>query len=438
MSNSESKSMTTNHYYHTLKSYAIDPRYLDMPGSALGSGIDLRNPLLPKVAPYTAFKPAMRVTLEEYELPKSDDLINETFYYRESLTELEESNVLSASFKASYGLSSLEAAYEAAKEEKKSYHTIYAILEHSGEAERMQDESLRWGIDEVPSWESLPNPDDVLFEFIELYGSHYISAITYGLRIAVQGKLRKDSKKSTTDFSTTFKAAFGGFGAEASLRNQHIKKLESMDVKLLMEATSGGHTGGLLALQSFTEIAQFFDDVKNNKIQFRVAPIKFNLSSYRPTLPLGWKKTRDALDPRSAAYKTPVAPYGVPKGTIIAWRPMPDYIEGLDSKDLSEVRIVPPPGWAICDGKQGTPDLRGRFIRGTEVWIPTPATGGAEEHTHGGAIKNNTSKVDAHGGIGVLYKQPSENHAHGITVNTYNHLPPYAELVYIMKLEDLP
>ena len=22
-----------------------------------------------------------------------------------------------------------------------------------------------------------------------------------------------------------------------------------------------------------------------------------------------------------------------------------------------------PPGWAICDGKNGTPDLRGRFIR---------------------------------------------------------------------------
>ena len=425
-----------NRYYLTLKTYTIDPRYLDKPGSRLGDGIDLRDPLLPKLAYCKAFKLALGATLEEYELSKSDDLIEETFYYRESLTEREESNVLSTSFKVSYGLSSLQGAYEAAKKEQESYHTIYAILEHSGEAERLQDESLDWKVDKVYLWDSITDPDNVLFEFVEQYGSHYISARTYGLRIAVQGKLSKDSQENTQDFSTTFKAAFGSFGAEASVRNKHIKKLEKMDVKILLEATSGGHTGGLLALQSFNEIDKFFDDVKNNKIKFYVTPIKLHLSSYRPTLPKDWKKIRDALDPRSASFKTPGAPYGVPKGTIIAWHPMPDYVEGLETKDQAEERIVPPSGWAICDGKLGTPDLRGRFIRGTEKWNPAPPTGGAEEHAHGGKTKKNTAKRNAHGGAGSKYKQPAEEHTHAI--DTHKHLPPYAELVYIMKMEDQP
>ncbi len=435
MPESESTSDKINRYYLTLKTYAIDPRYLDMPGSKLGDGVDLSDPLLPKVAPLTAFKHAVQASVKEYEPPKSDDLIDEAFHYKESLTESEESNVLSTSFKASYGLSSLQAAYDAAKKEQGSYHTVYAILEHSGEAARMHNENLHWKVDGIPSWESLSNTDDVLFEFIEGYGSHYISAITYGLRIAVQGKLKKDSNESSQTFSTTFKAAFGSFGAEGSARNEHIKKLESMDVKILLEATSGGHTGGLLALQSFGEIAKFFDDVKDNKIQFRVAPIKLNLSSYRPTLPPEWNKTRDALDSRLASFKTPGAPYGVPKGTIIAWHPTPDYVEGLESNDQAETKIVPPSGWAICDGKLGTPDLRERFIRGTGKWAPTPPTGGLEEHAHGGETKKNTAKRGASGGIGSKYKQPAEEHTHAI--DTINHLPPYAELVYIIKMEDL-
>jgi hypothetical protein len=432
MTDSDFASSSLNRYYLTLRSYAIDPRYLDGPGSGLGSGVDLSNPLRPKVAQFTAFRSSVQVAAAGYELPKSDNLIDEAFYFKEAMTEREESNVLSTSFKASYGLSSLQAAYDAAKKERESYHTIYAVLVHGGEAERLHDDDLYWKLEGTPFWESLANPDDVLFEFVEKYGSHYISAIAYGLRIAVQGKLKKDSKESQQTFSSSFKAAFGSFGAEASVRNEHMKKLESMNVEIMLEASSGGHTGGLLALRSFGEIARFFDDVKNNKIQFSVAPIDVYLSSYRATLAPDWKKIRDALDPRLASFKTPGAPYGVPVGTIIPWHPTADYVEGLESKNLADVRIVPPAGWAICDGTLGTPDLRGRFIRGTGQWTPTPPVGGAEQHAHGGKTQNNTATRDAHGGAGRSYNQPAERHSHVIEADM--HLPPYIGLVYIMKL----
>lgn len=40
--------------------------------------------------------------------------------------------------------------------------------------------------------------------------------------------------------------------------------------------------------------------------------------------------------------------------------------------------------WHICDGTNGTPDLRDRFIRGASTTYPVGSTGGAEytEHQH--------------------------------------------------------
>lgn len=43
----------------------------------------------------------------------------------------------------------------------------------------------------------------------------------------------------------------------------------------------------------------------------------------------------------------------LPKGSIIAWNGK-----------------TPPKGWALCDGKNGTPDLRGRFIRMATLDLP--------------------------------------------------------------------
>ncbi len=51
---------------------------------------------------------------------------------------------------------------------------------------------------------------------------------------------------------------------------------------------------------------------------------------------------------------------------------------------LSEI----PPGWQLCDGTNGTPDLRGRFVVGAGAAYYVGQTGGVEkyrlpEHTHG-------------------------------------------------------
>lgn len=41
-----------------------------------------------------------------------------------------------------------------------------------------------------------------------------------------------------------------------------------------------------------------------------------------------------------------------------------------------------PDGWLLCDGSNGTPDLRDKFIRGAAASADAGATGGATTHVH--------------------------------------------------------
>ncbi len=107
----------------------------------------------------------------------------------------------------------------------------------------------------------------------------------------------------------------------------------------------------------------------------------------------------------------------VPSRTIVAWYPTRD--------DLDNALLVPPDGWLICDGRGGAPDLRDRFIYGTDSIDEVGDEDGAMTHDH------TTSHV---GGAGVEYDNEwSAAYQHSHTVSTVSHLPPLVKMVYIMK-----
>lgn len=58
---------------------------------------------------------------------------------------------------------------------------------------------------------------------------------------------------------------------------------------------------------------------------------------------------------------------GVPQGAIVMW-----------SGSLASI----PTGWALCDGSNGTPDLRDRFVYGCSAGQEPGPTGGAASHSH--------------------------------------------------------
>jgi len=109
----------------------------------------------------------------------------------------------------------------------------------------------------------------------------------------------------------------------------------------------------------------------------------------------------------------------------------------------------PPIGWVLCDGSNGTPDLRGRFVlaagQGSGLQPRTlGATGGEESHiltlaempahTHG---YNHVAPLDA----GNMRRDGTDFHdgqaattAPAGSGQSHNNMPPYYTLTYIMKM----
>ena len=126
---------------------------------------------------------------------------------------------------------------------------------------------------------------------------------------------------------------------------------------------------------------------------------------------------------------------GVPSGCILAYS--------------GEAETVPE-GWAVCDGQNGTPDLRGRFILGVSETPPMGETGGAEEVTlTAEQLPSHSHKVNY---TTIRYDNGTQNIDNSIRdsglgnpagqVNTrttggsqpHPNMPPYYALIYIMKL----
>lgn len=172
-----------------------------------------------------------------------------------------------------------------------------------------------------------------------------------------------------------------------------------------------------------------------------------------PTATAGSNTTQIA----TTAFATAAAAAAFPVGGIIMW-------SGL----ISAV----PSGWYFCNGSNGTPDLRDKFIVGasadsggaakTNITASYTQTGGAKDaivvsHTHTAITASNGSHTHTAplglSGTGSNYYIPTGDasnnlstttgsageHTHTITVSstgssgTNANLPPYYALAYIMK-----
>ena len=148
---------------------------------------------------------------------------------------------------------------------------------------------------------------------------------------------------------------------------------------------------------------------------------------------------------------TPPAATPIPSGSIVMW-----------SGSIGSI----PAGWYLCNGSNGTPDLRNRFVVGAGSTYAVDATGGSADsivvshthtatssssvtdpgHTHTINYQANLSGVGAGANlIGSGNTATTNSNTTGITVATTTtvnsagtsgtnaNLPPYYALCYIMK-----
>jgi microcystin-dependent protein len=187
-----------------------------------------------------------------------------------------------------------------------------------------------------------------------------------------------------------------------------------------------------------------------------VAPLSQSLFDSNANLWLGMTIGSDQeMTPREKLASAPFAlSGGVPAGVIVMW-----------SGPLAAV----PQGWALCDGANGTPDLRDRFILGTNAGENPGTTGGSHtvtltvanlpshdhpltinpggSHSHGTHIKNDDSFEDGNNKGGVdnesgngISTTADGNHSHTGSVSPvgggsgFSIDPKYYKLAFIMKL----
>jgi hypothetical protein len=123
----------------------------------------------------------------------------------------------------------------------------------------------------------------------------------------------------------------------------------------------------------------------------------------------------------------------VPRGVILMWR---------------DPIVTIPAGYALCDGTNGTPDLRGLFIIGAGgSYAPyaqggSASTGMAGSHTHTinattESLTVGTGAVQSGVGTTVVTSVSPQSHTHTANLvgdHQHSSLPPYVALAYIMKL----
>ena len=167
-----------------------------------------------------------------------------------------------------------------------------------------------------------------------------------------------------------------------------------------------------------------------------------------PTAASGTNNTQIA----TTAFVTTAAAAAFPAGGIILW-----------SGSVASI----PSGWALCNGSNGTPDLRNRFVVGAGSTYAVAATGGSADaivvshthtatstvtdsgHVHGGVMKHPGTELEQNqaggpDGPNSDYDENTASATTGITVSTSiasagssgtnANLPPYYALAYIMKL----
>lgn len=128
---------------------------------------------------------------------------------------------------------------------------------------------------------------------------------------------------------------------------------------------------------------------------------------------------------------------GLPPGAIIAF--MPRF--GREYRDAAELDAwLADRGFALCDGRHGTPDLRDRMLLGTATAGRAGEALGSRDHEHpvsgetDAPVRRNRPTPT---GREQLVQLPDDQHRHRLDLRTgrADHLPPSVRVLFIMKLD---
>ncbi len=354
----------------------------------------------------------------------------QNFYEFESDQEL--AYTLTASFGAGFGFGSIDLSYKHVRNARQNGKIlIFTAKSTKAGSEDISNLSLNPAYaKEVSDINSLADKNMRIDKFINKFGTHYISSITYGYRLAIYAEMNSSNQSELTEFSAKFRL----FTASGSVDEKTSAFFKAKSVTIKASITSGESTPSIF-LTNFQDIYDFFQALKSGTKTINPAPLRMKIANMRTRfLTNQYKNIYSDLSPQyGQAYNSP---YGVPKGTIIPW-----YVPNATvlSKDKNTIlsKLVPE-GWLICDGTNGTPDLKDKFLIGTNDLskVGTPTGSKDHEHTVSGKAEGMTDAGKS--GCASCGETEGENkraHGHSINgkTNREDNIPPSLYIVYIIK-----
>jgi microcystin-dependent protein len=178
--------------------------------------------------------------------------------------------------------------------------------------------------------------------------------------------------------------------------------------------------------------------------RIRIASVAYSLKTEDANT-LGGNSATDLMDYTDTGITNHEATHhtgtsDIPSGVIVIW-----------SGTIANI----PSGWSLCDGSNGTPDLRDRFVVGAGVSYSPGNTGGEEKHvlSNGEMPNHQHTTVDPnsphgghyidYGGSGAFKGWTGGGNGHGLVPyvtgmsggsQAHENRPPYYALAFIMKL----
>jgi hypothetical protein len=396
----------------------------------LGAGIDMSDPLYPHFRG-RPFQPPKEI-LEKPAKPLKDvSLVALRTNVVEVKHESEEAQRLAINASARYGMASAEAAYTRAHDELHKNQVLYIDIQYEGEGRALND----------PQWHTAPPAEKVaddarLRQFVADHGSHYITRVVYGFAVTLRLARDKSIVKDRETFNAAVHAVSKNIGGGAALSAEHSRVITDGHTDVLCVIVAGSITPEAERIVArWEDVRELLVGARAGRVQINTGPIRAEAHSFWHTL-TSYPRCRSLFEEKGTI--PPPTPFGVPAGTIIAWFPSAARGEVEIDPQRKASTIIPPKGWALCDGKNGTPNLVDRFLLGTNAFERVGKIGGNDQHTH--AVSGETLAAHNFGEHPVQYGLAQganiADHGHSISVTTgaTPHLPPFHTVVYIVKL----
>lgn len=365
------------------------------------------------------------------------DIQSYDYYVHKSQTIEDEMSRLSLAFSGSYGVVSGDLEYEKIKNYFEQNDVYYLVFESVTGHQNIEDiTQSKWK--NKPTAEDIQDFDSRFEHFLGDYGSHYLKALTYGSRIVLRASINKQNTSESEKLHLALKAVGMSWGASADISYEHKQQLSSTNVEIKVGilgkliSTTNALKNPVFQITDYAQIYNLFNEIREGETKIVSCPIRGLLETFKYRLteyPNCEKLFTDLVNSHKAS-----SPYGVPSGTIIAWMPTLNNCRLDDQGNVIE--IIPPDGWMICNNNSDY-DMTGRFLRGAANWSEiTTKIGGTADHGH--EVMGRT------GGYDRIGKRPAGldgggddwEHSHAIAIPTTRavHLPPYFNVIHLMKI----